>query len=109
MAGRKKHKRGKTRKREPKQNRLAALLVAMVVLVMLVVVAVNNYSLKKKLAQYQEKEQILKEQIEIEKERTEEIREFEKYTKTKKYIEDVAREKLGLVYEDEIIIKTDED
>ena len=71
--------------------------------------AVNNYNLEKKLARYQEKEQLLQEQIEIEKNRTLEIREFEKYTKTKKYIEDVAREKLGLVYEDEIIIKTDED
>ena len=48
-------------------------------------------------------------QIEAEKKRTEEIEEFRKYTKTKKYIEDVAREKLGLVYEDEIIIQTDED
>ena len=109
MAGRKKRVRGRTRMREPKQNRLAAILVAMVVLVMLVVVAVNNYNLEKKLARYQEKEQLLQEQIEIEKNRTLEIREFEKYTKTKKYIEDVAREKLGLVYEDEIIIKTDED
>lgn len=109
MAVRKKQVRRRNRMQEPKQNRLAAILVAMVVIVMLVVVAVNNYNLKKKLAQYQEKEQILKEQIATEKERTLEIEEFEKYTKTKKYIEDVAREKLGLVYEDEIIIKTDED
>ena len=99
----------RNRVREKKQNRLAAVLVAMVVLIMLVVVAVNNHNLKKKLAVYQEREQILNEQIEAEKERTLEIEEFEKYTKTKKYIEDVAREKLGLVYEDEIIIKTEED
>ena len=85
------------------------LLVMMVVLVMLLVVAVNNHSLKQKLAAYQEKEQSLSHQIEVEKERTEEIEEFKKYTKTKKYIEDVAREKLGLVYEDEIMIKTEDD
>ena len=85
------------------------LLVLMVVLVMMLVVAVNNHSLKQKLAVYQEKEQSLTEQIEAEKERAEEIEEFKKYTKTKKYIEEIAREKLGLVYEDEIIIKTDED
>ena len=81
----------------------------MVVVVMLVVVAVNNYNLKKKLAGYREKEQILTEQLEAEKQRTEEIEEFKKYTETKKYIEEVAREKLGLVYEDEVIIQTDED
>lgn len=76
---------------------------------MLVVVAINNYNLKKKLARYKEKEQILTEQLEEERKRTEEIQEFQKYTKTKKYIEEVAREKLGLVYEDEIIIQTEED
>ena len=85
------------------------LLVTMVVLVMMVVVAINNRELKQKLAVYQEKEESLAEQIEAEKERTKEIEEFQKYTQTKKYIEDVAREKLGLVYEDEIMIQTDED
>lgn len=103
MAGR------RIRVRKKKQNSLAMLLVMMVVLVMLLVVAVNNHSLKQKLAAYQEKEQTLSQQIEAEKERTKEIEEFKKYTETKKYIEDVAREKLGLVYEDEIIIKTDDD
>ena len=81
----------------------------MVVLVMLVVVAVNNHNLKQKLAGYREKEKVLTEQIEAEKEREKEIEEFQKYTKTKKYIEELAREKLGLVYEDEIIIKTEEE
>lgn len=76
---------------------------------MMLVVAVNSHDLKQKLAVYQEKERSLTEQIEVEKKRIEEIEEFRKYTKTKKYIEDVAREKLGLVYDDEIIIQTDED
>ena len=31
---------------------------------------------------------------------------FEKYTKTKKFIVEIAREKLGLVYEDEILIQS---
>ena len=37
--------------------------------------------------------------------REEEIAEYEKYTQTKKYVEEVAKEKLGLVYEGEIIFK----
>ena len=99
----------KSHLRKKKQNRLAVILVTMVVLIMMIVVMANNRSLKQKLAAYQEREQILSEQIEAEKERAKEIEEFEKYTKTKKYIEDVAREKLGLVYEDEIIIQTQEE
>ena len=101
--------RRKIRVRKKKQNSLAMLLVMMVVLVMLVVVAVNNHNLRNKLAEYREREEVLTEQLEAEKERTKEIEEFKKYTETKKYIEEVAREKLGLVYEDEIIIQTEDD
>lgn len=46
--------------------------------------------------------------IEAEERRAEEMDELEAYTKTKKYIEDVAKEKLGLVYEDEVIFKSRE-
>ena len=101
--------RRKIRVRKKKQNSLAMLLVLMVIFVMMIVVFVNNRSLKQKLANYRQREEILSEQIEQEKQRAEEIEEFEKYTKTKKYIEDIAREKLGLVYEDEIIIQTEDD
>ena len=45
------------------------------------------------------------EQIAEEEERTKEIEEYAKYTQTKKYIEEVAKDKLGLVYEGEIIFK----
>ena len=101
--------RRKIRVKKKKQNSLAMLLVLMVVFVMMIVVFINNKNLKAKLAVYQQKEETLTEQIEKEKQRAEEIKEFEKYTKTKKYIEDIAREKLGLVYEDEIIIQTEDD
>ena len=101
--------RRKIRVRKKKQNSLAMLLVLMVIFVMMIVVFVNSRSLKTKLANYKQREATLTEQIEQEKQRAEEIEEFERYTKTKKYIEDIAREKLGLVYEDEIIIQTEDD
>jgi cell division protein DivIC len=80
-------------------------LVTMVVAMMLIVVAIKSIELQQKLEAYQEKEQLLLEQIEAEQERTKEIEEYEKYTQTKKYIEEVAKDKLGLVHEDEIIFK----
>ena len=46
------------------------------------------------------------EAIAAEERRAEEISDLEAYTRTKKYVEDVAKEKLGLVYEDEIIFKS---
>ena len=45
------------------------------------------------------------EEIEAEQARTEEIAEYEKYTQTKKYVGEIAKEKLWLVYEGEIIFK----
>ena len=40
-------------------------------------------------------------------ERTQDIEEQRKYMQTKKYVEEVAREKLGLVYPNETIYKAD--
>jgi len=69
------------------------------------VIAFKGQGLKAKNTAYLAKEENLLAQIEKENERTEELRERSKYVKTKKYVEEVAREKLGLIYEDEIIFK----
>lgn len=80
-------------------------LVTTVVAMLLVVVAVKSLELSQKLSVYREKEQLLMEQIEQEKEREKEIEEYEKYTQTKKYIEEIAKDKLGLVHDNEIIFR----
>lgn len=94
--------------RRKSQNRLGMFLVTMVVLMLLIVVSIKSVELKAKQASYQTKEQALNEQIEAEKERTKEIEEYGKYTQTKKYVEEVAKDKLGLVNEGEIIYKPEE-
>lgn len=94
--------------RKKRQNRFGMFLVSIAVIMMLVVVAFKSVELRDKKEAYHQKELALKEQIEAEEERAVEIEEYEKYTQTKKYIEEVARDKLGLVYEGEILFK-DED
>ena len=47
-------------------------------------------------------------QIEAEQTRAEQIEEFGKYTQTKAYVEEVAKDKLGLVYEGEILFQEDD-
>ena len=69
---------------------------------------IKSIDLKAKKAAYDEKEVTLEQQIEDEKARTEELIEYEKYTKTAKYVEEVAKDKLGLVYEDEIIFESED-
>ena len=91
--------------RKKRQNKFGMFLVSVVVIMLMVVVAVKSVELREKKAFSAQKEQTLLEQIEAETKRSEEIDEYEKYTQTKKYIEDVAKDRLGLVYEGEIIFK----
>ena len=94
--------------RKKRQNRLGMFLVLMVVLMLLVVVSLKSAELRQKQETYAARERVLQEQIDAEKARTEEIEEYRKYTQTKKYVEEVEKDKLGLVNEGEIIYKPDE-
>lgn len=94
--------------RKKRQNRLGMFLVLMVVLMLLVVVSLKSAELRQKQETYAARERVLQEQIDAEKARTEEIEEYRRYTQTKKYVEEVAKDKLGLVNEGEIIYKPDE-
>ena len=40
--------------------------------------------------------------------RQKELEEYKKYVKTKKFVEEVAKNKFGLLYPDEILIKPDD-
>ncbi len=91
--------------RKKKQNHFAMFLVTTVVFMLLVVVSAKSAQLEEKRAAYKLRETALQEQIDAEYERAEQIEEYRKYTQTKKYVEEVAKEKLGLVNEGEIIYK----
>lgn len=93
--------------RKRRQNRFGMFLAYIVVIMLLIVVAFDSIELKAKKASYQQKEAALMDQIAAEEQRALEIEEFEKYTHTKKYVEEVVRDKLGLVYEGEILFKDD--
>ena len=71
----------------------------------LIVVTVRNSQIREKVDSYNVRLEQLNTQIEKEQARTQEIEEYGKYTQTKKFVEEVAKEKLGLVYENEIIYK----
>ena len=100
--------RRKVAYRKQRQNRCSMFLVSIVVLLVLVAVSVRSMELQEKLDTYTAKENQLTQQIEAEEERAEEIEEYRKYTQTKKFAEEYAKEKLGLVYEDEILFKQED-
>lgn len=100
--------RRKTPYRKRHQNRFSMFLVSLVVLMIMVVVAVRSVELQQKIEGYDTQIASLTTQIEAENARAEKIEEYRKYTQTKAYVEEVAKDKLGLVYEGEILFKEDD-
>ena len=73
---------------------------------MTALVVVGGISLRAKEKSYLAQETELKKQIDEEKARSQEIDDMEAYVGTDEYVEEIAKEKLGLVNENEIIIKS---
>lgn len=93
-------------KSKGKQNHRRSMLSIGAVLVLLVVVAmIGSVSLQAKNKEYMAQEEELNTQIEEEKARAEEIEELEEHMGTQEYIEQIAKDKLGLIYEDEILFR----
>ena len=99
--------RGKTRRKRKDRwgNRLAIIGITMVVGSLAVVVNVKSTSMKKKDLEYQIREEALMKQKEEEEHRANELEEYRVYVQTKQYIEEIAKQKLGLVKPDEILLK----
>lgn len=100
--------RKKAAYRKRNQNRFSMMLVGLVVTLITVAVALRGVELTKRQEALSLREAELQQQIDAEKQRAEEIEEFRKYTQTKRYVEEIAKEKLGLVYEGEIIFQEED-
>lgn len=96
---------GKGRRRASNSNRIGMAAIAVIVAVLLAVLLYQSYGLKQKNQAFQEQIAQLEEDIAREQDRTEEIAGLIDYIQTDEYIEKLAREKFGLVYEDEIVFK----
>ena len=99
-------------KRRPKRRNKRAngrISIVVIVLALLVVMSVQIYKLKQKDEAYAASEKKLMEQYEQETERASEIESLADYMQTDQYIEDMAKSKLGLAYDDEIIFKEKKD
>ncbi len=101
----KEHRRTRRKKKDRWSNRLAIVGITMVVISLGVVVNLKSSSMQKKDLEYQIREQALEQQVAKEKDRAEELEEQRIYVQTKQYIEEVAKQKLGLVKPDEILLK----
>jgi cell division protein DivIC len=89
------------------QHRLSIILISCVVVVLSGVLYVASSSLRKKNENYKAQEMELEKQLEEANAQSEEIDEREEYVGSDKYIEDVAKDKLGLVYPNEILFQAE--
>lgn len=86
-------------------SRLVLIGITMVVLSLAVVTNIGASSLREKDLEYQAKERNLEQTLAREEARAAQLDEYRIYVQTKQYVEKVAKEKLGLVNKDEILLK----
>ena len=92
-------------KRKKKPNRTGLYLVMTVVLLFCATLGIHSISLRATCSSLQEqKTELEAKKSDLEKE-AKSIEEQKKYMQTNEYIEEMAREKFGLVYDDEIVFK----
>ena len=91
-----------------RKKRTGIGIIAFIVLSICGIVAYGKVDLEKRKTSLEKQRSGLESQINDEKDRAIDIRNFEAYVQTKKYIEEVAREKLGLVYDYEILFERKE-
>ena len=104
-----KQKNRKIRKGRSKsmlQNHKRSVLAISSIIVMLsAVIVIHGMALQARNKEYMAQEAELMAQLDDEKDRSEEIDKLKEYVGTDEYIEDVAKEKLGLIKQNEILFK----
>ena len=98
----------KKRKKRRGSNRREMICISAVVVVLMCVVFTQSGRLREKNAGYEARIEELNAEIAEESERAEEIEELKEYVKTPEYAGEVARQKLGMVGEDEILFRSDD-
>ena len=99
----------RTRKKKLKESsKISMRVITVVVLFLFGVLTYKTIELNEQASAYEATiDGYEKDMKELKKERKE-IEELRDYVNTDSYIEEVAREKLGLVYENEIVFETDD-
>lgn len=98
----------KRRRSTRKQSSGASFFILVAVIIVCMFTVHRASELNSKSRQLGDAEKALEKEIELAQIERENLEAQQQYMQTKKYIEDVAKDKLGLVYPDEIVIKPSE-
>ena len=95
--------------RRNRRSHKGTVSVSIIVVAFLIIMSTQIYKLKEKDEAYAVQYEELKKQYDAESERAEEIEGLAEDMLSQEYIEDVAKSKLGLVYDNEIVFKEKEE
>ncbi|MDE6851098.1 MAG: septum formation initiator family protein [Lachnospiraceae bacterium] len=93
---------------KPKKKKLSPYTVLGIIILCTVLCGTVTYKrilLSKQSKAYAAKIEKLEEEEKEQERRTEELKEFKEYVETDEYVEEIARDKLGLVHEGEIVFE----
>lgn len=92
-----------TRKKTKRKSGLK--IIALTVLVLFAVISYSGIRLQEEKRALEKQKSELEAELQSEQERSEELESHRAYMQTVRYIEEIAREVLGLVYPDETILR----
>ncbi len=88
-----------------KKNRAGRVSFLVIGVFLITVLSIQMVRLYQKNQEYVEREEALTNQVQELEKQKEELSEYEGYINSKEYVEDTAKKKLGLVYDNEIIFR----
>lgn len=95
----------KIRKKGKLQHRLSVMAISGVIIILAATLSIASISLHRKNENYKAQEAELERQLKEQEERASELDELESYVGSDEYIEDEAKDKLGLVYPNETLFE----
>lgn len=96
------------KKKKKRSRSRGVLAITAVVLALLVALSIHTRALKREDEAYAAREEVLQSQLEAESKRSAELEEKSIYVQTRDYIEQIARDRLGLIAPDESVIRSED-
>lgn len=90
-------------------NRVGKICIGIILIVFVAVMSIQIQKVYQKDLEKIAQEEELREQYQYELDRQEELNEYQEYIESDEYVEDQAESKLGLLYENQIIFREDND
>lgn len=93
------------RKRQKQSAVLGIVLAFALVIILGTAIWTGKRNLSKKNIENKARLEQLQQDLQEQQDRAEQIAEYKKYVQTKKFAEEVAKEKFGMIYPDELVFK----